>query len=57
MFIDNLTLSGIAVVLLFVLLPLFFGKEFLRVKQESEQTQQKRKIADDGLQRRNLFDC
>lgn len=57
MFIDNLTLSGISVVSLFLLLPLFFGKEFLRVKQESKQTQQKRNIADDGLQQSNLFDC
>ena len=57
MFIDNLTLSGISVVSLFLLLPLFFGKELLRVKQESKQTQQKRNIADDGLQQSNLFDC
>ena len=37
MFIDSLTLAGIAAASLFLLLPLFFGKETLRVDNECRE--------------------
>ena len=36
MFIDNLTIAGVAAASLYALLPLFFGKETLRVSESAD---------------------
>ena len=56
MFIDNLTLAGIAAASLFILLPFVFGKEFLRVDQEPKREPQ-RDLADEALHQREFSDC
>ena len=37
MFFDNLTIAGIAVIACFAILPLLFGKEFLRVEEADSE--------------------
>ena len=53
MFIDNLSLAGIAVASLVILLPLFFGKEFFKVDDECRSSTLRERPQEE-LQQRGL---
>ena len=56
MFIDSLTLAGITAASLFLLLPLFFGKETLRVDNECRE-ESVQETPEKVLQQQEIPDC